>query len=67
MYITNAPLPDAARVVEPGGPGRERAPLQVVRHRRPPQGDPGTESISQKVFIKMFCKSRFPHKSVNLS
>ena len=23
--------------------------------------------ISQKVFIKLFCKSRFPHKSVNLS
>ena len=22
--------------------------------------------ISQKVFIKLFCKSRFPHKSVNL-
>ena len=23
--------------------------------------------ISQKVLIKLFCKSRFPHKSVNLS
>ena len=23
--------------------------------------------ISQKVFIKSFCRSRFPHKSVNLS
>ena len=23
--------------------------------------------ISQKVFIKSFCNSRFPHKSVNLS
>ena len=25
------------------------------------------ESISQKVFIKLLCKSQFPHKSGNLS
>ena len=24
------------------------------------------ESISQKVFVKSFCRSEFPHKSVNL-
>ena len=28
---------------------------------------PAAEFISQKVFIKSFCKSRFLHKSVNLS
>ena len=26
----------------------------------------GPALISQKVFIKSFCKSQFPHKSVNL-
>jgi len=26
----------------------------------------GTRLVSQKVFIKSFCKSQFPHKSVNL-
>ena len=27
----------------------------------------GSEHISRKVFIKMFCKSQLPHESVNLS
>ena len=29
-------------------------------------GSDGTEFVSHKVFLKSFCKSQFPHKSVNL-
>ena len=49
--------------MKPGCPGTKNitfcATKATVDWSRP-------DLISQKVFIKSFCKSQFPHKSVNL-
>ena len=50
------------------------SPKPEIRHLDPAAriAEPETQNpsshvlISQKVFIKLFCKSRFPHKFVNL-
>jgi len=49
------------------GPGKgDLIRLQELVGATPPSAQPSW-LISQKVFIKFFCKSQFPHKSVNIS
>ena len=36
-------------------------------HSRNPKGPPAAKLIIHKLFLKSFCKSQSPHKSVNLS
>ena len=43
----------------------ERGPSPLRRGR--PFLRPGTPFLSQKVFVKLFFESQFPHKYVNLS
>ena len=65
------PWPDAPiplLLTDAGGGGGVTAADALRSRERPssPLGPPGTQFISQKVFIQSLCKSQFPYKFVNL-
>ena len=58
-------MPNVARSGHAGREALRDQNTSVVPADHPPTHS-GSDLISQKVFMKSFCKSHSPHKSVNL-